>query len=448
VKWILLTILATSNVYANLLKAPESFKTQYGNSIFVDFKTVETNIDYQVNTKNTVATTTIKFVTDKAGLPLFDLIPKANSATLNGVTVEIKEVKSPNDITSYKMVNKEIQPGTHYLEIKNNLSENINYGSNGVRAAFWMSDLNDRKYIERYIPTNLEFDQYQLTLSINIAGTKKVMPHEVFTNGKLTTQNKNQFMIHFPKYFTASSFYFHVMPLDSFKKVRFDFKSVNGKNIPVVIYARSSWGLNKSKKITLDTLKELEQKLGPWSHPSFTAYIAGQGGMEHSGATMSSNWALGHEITHSYFARGVMPIDGNSGWMDEAIASWRDDGYKSTKAPNFNSTSMSSHSEYTRSTDRKAYTQGANFMAFLNYELKGFGGLIIFLKHMYTKYTHKNINTHIFKKELEIFTGRDFTVEFNQYIFGLSNVNDSHKSSTKENPHHPQLTKQELYNLL
>jgi hypothetical protein len=448
VKWILLTVLATSNVYANLEKAPTKFKSQYGNSIYVDFKTVKTNIDYKLKANTAVAKTTIQFEADKSGLPIFDLIPSVTSAKLDGISVDIKEISSPNNITKYKLVNKIVSAGLHTLEIENTVTDNVKFSRDSVKSAFWMSDLNDRKYIERYIPTNIEFDQYQLDLSINIVGDKKALSHEVFTNGTLTHNANNQFTISFPEYFSASSFYFHLSPKDAFKKDSFNFKSISGKDIPVVIYSRSSWSLSTSKRITVNTLNELEKKLGAWSHPSFTAYIAGNGGMEHSGATITSNRALAHEITHSYFARGVMPIDGNSGWMDEAIASWRDDGYQSTSSPNFNSTTMSGHSEYKRSTDRKAYTQGANFMAYLNFELKSHGGLITFLKHMYTKFSHKNINTNIFKRELETFSGRDFSAEFNQYIYGLTHVNDTHTAQETKNPNHPHLTKQDLLNLL
>jgi hypothetical protein len=57
--------------------------------------------------------------------------------------------------------------------------------------------------------------------------------------------------------------------------------------------------------------------------------------MEYCGATMTDPGALGHELTHSWFARGVMPANGNTGWIDEAVASWRDDGYpRASRAPN------------------------------------------------------------------------------------------------------------------
>ena len=76
-------------------------------------------------------------------------------------------------------------------------------------------------------------------------------------------------------------------------------------------------------------MRELEQTYGPYPHEALLIYCTGNisGGMEYAGATMTSLEALGHEITHSWFARGVMPANGNAGWIDEAIARWRDRGY-------------------------------------------------------------------------------------------------------------------------
>ena len=443
--WIALFL--CTNAYANILKAPDSFEQKGKKVIFNDFKTVDSILTYNISNKSVIVTSKIQFETFENGYTVFDLIPKITEAKINGSPVKVSNITSPDKVTQYKLIEKELTAGTHLLEIKNSITENIEWSRDSVKSAFWMSDLKDRNYIEKYLPSNIEYDQYQQNLEVIINGNSKLREHEIFTNGKVTKKTKNHFYIQFPKYFSASSFYFHLSSLNRFYKEEFNYPSISGKNIPIMLYSRYSWNLRTAKTRTISTLKELESKLGPWSHDGFTAYIAGSGGMEHSGATITSLSALGHEITHSYFARGVMPIDGNSGWIDEAIASWRDNGYRSTPGPNFRTTNMSGHSQYRRYTDRKAYTEGANFMAFLNHELESHGGLISFLKVVYNKYSHKSINTHLFKKELEIFSGRDFSAEFSQYIFG-DNYNQKIHGHAKENPNHPSLSKKELLQLL
>jgi hypothetical protein len=446
VKWILLSLILATTANANISKAPQNFKLKNGEkAVFVDFKRVDSEIIYDFKSETVSAITTIEFENFESGSPLFDLVPNVDSATLNSLAVSIKEISDPDNFTSYKMVSKNIAPGIHTLIIKNKFTTMVSFDSDYVNSAFFMSDLSDRSYIEKFIPANIEYDQYLLNLDIKLTNSKKIPQHIIYTNG-VTTSNGNHFKISFPEYFTASSFYFHMTKKGRLPTEKFNYTSISGRIFPVVIYAKSNWSLSGKKKKTISILDELEAKLGAWSHPTLTIYIAGQGGMEYSGATITSSSALGHELTHSYFARGVMPVDGNSGWMDEAIASWRDKGYKETKKPSFSSTSMSAHSQYRRSTDRKAYSQGANFMAYLNHELKAVGGLITFLKDMHTKYTHSNITTLTFKKELESFSGRDFTKDFNQYIFGKKNIIDTKHLS--ENPYHPKLTEKQLYELL
>ncbi len=168
--------------------------------------------------------------------------------------------------------------------------------------------------------------------------------------------------------------------------------------------------------------------------------------MEYSGATMTSLYALGHELTHSYFARGVMPVSGNSGWLDEAIASWRDDGYQSHETLRYSSAKMSGFSQYKRTTDRKAYNEGAKFMAYLNSRLESRGGLEGFLREVYSAYVHQNITTELFRSELEAFSGQSFKDQFKGHVYG-ENERKSQKRSG-ENPYHPRLSDKELRELL
>jgi len=431
-----------------LAKAPSDFKDSSKQFRFVDFSQVQYEIVYDLENKTAIAKTIINFDQKKSGHPIFDLIPEVQSIELDGASVNALSLKSPSNETNYRSIDKSIQAGAHTLSITNKIDKNIDFDGNELSSAFWMSDLNDRQYIEQYIPSNIEYDQFAVSMNLEIIGTAK--EHTVYTNGEVTSTSKNQFAISYPDYFTASSLYFHVAPKGKFEEVSFKFKSKSNKNIPVRIYKKKSFwstSLKTLKENTLSILNELESKFGNWPHPSLTIYNAGMGGMEYSGATITSTSALGHELTHSYFARGVMPVDGNSGWMDEAIASWRDDGYQSVSSPNFSKTSMAAHSEYRRYTDRNAYTKGANFMAYLNNKLESQGGLTSFLNELHTNFTHTSITTHDFIKEINGFSGLSFNSDFDRYIFAKSNMNKT-KEEPVANPYHPVLTQKQLLELL
>lgn len=443
-KYFLSIILAFSaNVFA-APNSPDNFGTSNTQATFVDFQDANYEITYDINQETVLVKSTIKFTQLSPGKPIFDLVPTASKVKINGKNTRALEISSPGKTTNYKLVDHMLQPGNHTLEIINSFDANIRFEKGGVLSAFWMSDLSDRSYLEQYIPTNIEFDQFKMRFLITFKGMKK--KQDFFTNGIINKIGKNQFEIIYPSYFTTSSVFFHTSVKNRFNTVSFDYKSINGNTVPVIIYAKSSWSLGSAESKTKKVLTELEGKFGAWSHPSLTVYIAGMGGMEHSGATMTSMSALGHEITHSYFARGVMPKDGNAGWLDEAIASWRDGGYKSTKKPNFNSTAMAAHSQYRRTTDRKAYTEGANFMAYLNDMLKNVGGLEAFLSEFYNNYTHKSVTTELFRNKIEAFSGLNLEADFNKYIYG-EEKRGSEKSSFV-NPMHPKLTKAQLESLL
>ncbi len=449
-KVFLLTMLSINLAVAGISFAPKNFEVKGSQAVFVDFITMESVVTYDLKEKETTAESTIHFKVIKKGKPLFDLKEKVIRATLTGSPVKIVEVDSPDRETSYMMVDQTLEPGDYTLTLTNLIEANQRYDWYGksVRAAFWMSDLTDRKYLEQYLPTNLEFDQFALTMHVKMVGNAKMDLHEVYTNGQLTVNGKNDFTIEFPEYFTASSFYYHLSVQNSFEKTSFNFKSINGKQVPVVVYSSSTSNVRSATTKTKKVLAELEGKLGAWPHPSLVVYVAGSGGMEHSGATRTSLYALGHELIHSYYARGVMPMDGNSGWMDEAIASWRDDGYQVAQRPSFGSSTMSGHSPYRRTTDRKAYSQGANFMAYLNYQLSEQGGLIAFLKHFHDLNSHKSVTTKMFKQELESYSGMSFTREFDRYIYGQKKEQSTDKAGVKENPYHVELSEKELENLL
>ncbi len=446
----LMTLLVIISASAFATKAPTNFPQTSSSDqfTFVDFQTADYSLKYDVKNEKVSAFSKIIFKQSEAGVPLFDLVPKASEIKIDGEVVKSKTVQSPDGATSYIAALKSLEAGTHTLEVKNQIEENVRFEKGGVQSAFWMSDLNDRKYLEQYVPSNIEFDQYKMTIQLSFINSSA--KQKIYTNGKVIQLSNNNYSIEFPEYFTASSMFFHTATEGRFEEEKYTHKSISGKDIPVTVYSKSSfWGggnVPKAVKGSKSVLKELESKLGAWSHENLVIYVAGMGGMEHSGATITSLSALGHEITHSYFARGVMPIDGNSGWMDEAIASWRDDGYQSRSKPNFSSTNMAGHSQYQRTTDRKAYTQGANFMGYLNHNLKNLGGLETFLSKMYKKYTHKNINTEIFRSELETFSGLNFEGDFNQYIYGDGKIDQTKESSI--NPYHPELTKKQLLELL
>lgn len=447
-KLILLSALVTTSAFANLHLAPPDFDTAHGRAVFVDFKTAQYDVTYNVAWKKTSVKSKIIFVQDKAGKPVFDLIPSAKNVTVDGQPVELLETTAP-DGAKLRQLDSVVEAGEHVLEMENSFKENVRYKllSRKVSSAFWIRDLKERKFLEQYVPSNFEFDQYQVTMNVVFAGTKTAK-QDIYANGKVTQTSPNSYQIVFPDYFTVSCHYFHTTPKGQKKRIDFIYKSIDGRDLPVTVY--TSWWSRPSKfqNEAIKVFKELEADFGPWGHDGLIAYetFPGTGGMEHAGATQTSTAALDHEMLHSYFAKGVMPANGNAGWIDEAIASWRDYGYERKPLPGMAGSNLGSGSPYQRNTDGRAYAIGREFMAYLDYRLQDMGGLKAFLRGYFATYKRTVITQEHFKNNLEFFSGLDLTEAFETYIWGV-NPEESHHD-VEGSPAHKPLSQADLNAIL
>jgi hypothetical protein len=446
---ILASAFISSGAYANLHLAPPDFNTPNGRAIFVDFKTAEYTISYDAINGVTKVKSRVTFESKNEGKPLFDLIPSPYAIKIDGHETDQKEISFPGGVSKLRLLDSTLRPGIHTLEVENEIDRNVSYNPDfgTVSSAFWIRDLKDRMFLEQYFPSNFEYDQYQMTVNVKIEGVEAA-EQDFYTNGKLTQTSPVSWRIEYPEYYTVSCPFFHMTPKGWMKRLDFSYTSVSGREIPITVYSPWKSRTKKFKPEAIRVLKELEADYGPWGHPSLVAYgtFKGTGGMEHSGATATSFGALDHEMLHSYFAKGVMPANGNSGWIDEAIASWRDKGYQRNPSTGFTGSNLGAQSVYKRNTDDRAYALGAAFMAYLDYRLQDRGGLKAFLRGYFQTYKHQVITNEHFKNNLEFFSGLDLNEAFSTYIFGKNSVDSEHL--LEENPHHRPLTKSQLQSLL
>lgn len=432
---------------ANLHLAPPDFDKDGRRAVFVDFKEVKYEISYYVKQRYVYVKSSIRFTNTKAGMPIFDLVPEVISLKVDGREARVETIKLPGGGSEVRLALASLAPGEHVLEIENTIDENVVFNTKSVSSAFWIRDLKDRMFLEQYVPSNLEFDQYKITMDVMFEDVKKAS-QDIYANGKITTISPTQFRIVYPEYFTVSCPYFHTTSKGAMERIDFSYRSISGREIPITVYSPWQSRTQSFHDEAIRVLQELEADYGPWPHPGLIAYgtMPGTGGMEHSGATATSLAALDHEMLHSYFAKGVMPANGNSGWLDEAIASWRDKGYQRLPDPGFGGSDLGNHSVYMRNTDKRAYALGAKFMAYLDWRLQNVGGLKAFLKGYFEAYKHQVITAAHFKNNLEFFSGLDLTKEFEQYVWGR-NTSDVEKGHGK-NPFHQSLSKQFLRTLL
>jgi hypothetical protein len=446
-KFLILSALIASSAFAgnnDLSHRPKSFSTRSGKAVFADFTDAVYTINYDIGARSATAHAEITVNVIEDGLIVFDSVQVPTAITLDGKAVTATEQRTPNNETTVRVLDASASAGTHKLTVDVPLTELVDYTADGVKSAFWTSDLDERNFMERYLPASFEYDQVKMTFNVNFTGNN--LPQTIYTNGVVTEKGKNAYSISYPKHFNVSSIFFHTVPQGSTNEIKTSFRSIDGRDIPVTIYsAKSVWGgsgsLERFRAKAQEVFAELEGDYGAWPHAQLLIINAGMGGMEYCGATMTDLSSLGHEMFHSYFARGVMPANGNSGWLDEALASWRDNSYP--RAESLSGTSgMSSHPYYTRITDDAAYSFGARFMSYLDGKLAAKGGLKPFMRYMVEKKIFAPLFVEEFAKEMSTQTGISVEADFKKYTYGGKSMEKS------TNPVHRKMTLKELKNYL
>jgi hypothetical protein len=449
---LILAFSAFSAFASDLRYAPPAFVKEGKKYVFTDITQAKYKIVYDIAAKKASVKSQITFNVKEAGYPLIDSVAELRQVSIASNFAKrrtsAKKISLPGGTSQAIAIDQAVGPGTYQVNIESELSRLVTFESTHVRSAMWMSDLTERGFLERYLPTNLDFDHIPMLFDVSVVGTTK--KHTLMINCENKLVEANRWVAKCPSYYTSSFLFFHLFEEGHFNIVKYKHRTIDNRVIPVVLYKSGdpSRLVNMTKKL----FAELERDYGPWPHDWLIVYNAGSGGMEYSGATMTSTWALGHEMHHSYFARGMGPALGNAGWIDEALASWRDDGYQ--RGGRLQVTNMAGKSPYVRETDRDAYSAGARFIAQLDKLNANKGGMLKFLKDFYADNEYQSMTTARFQKALDDYFNKDHSDLFKRYIYGNGSKTNksfyrpSRKSNFAQKVYHPQLSEEELKKLL
>ena len=398
-------------------EAPPPFNWQGKSVVPIEFTNYELSLDVDVPNKRANGRAKITFVARQGGHPLLDMVRTPRMVSVDGTVSGFPQVVPPDNQVPVRVLDVEVEAGSHELIVEYDLTKDtISFDNNGVQLSFFMTDLKTRGYLERHAPANLEFNQFPLTVRISVAGAGTTP--RLFTNGKAETSG-NAWEVTFPAHFSSSSFFLHL----SDRPFHVQNDSFNGKSatIPLLAYGLIQDALPHAIATAKSVLAELESTYGAYAHDRLTMFITGPGGMEYCGATMTSLGSLPHEILHSWFARGVMPANGNAGWIDEGIAKWRDNQYPTRQPdPERAPTQLSGFSPYQRHTPRNAYDDGSLLFSELDHLFgQGAGkGLRPVLGELYRQKKLQQITTEFLKSFLESQTGHDLGAVFDRFVYG------------------------------
>lgn len=410
-------------------EAPPPFVVDGNLAVPIEGVALEIAIEANPSQRRATGRAALQFRLSQPGRPLLDMVPRPERILLNGQalpTARLRLVMPPDENTPLRMLDEPLATGqTHDLVIEYPLSEHTaQFTDGGVRIGLFMSDLEQRGYLERHAPANLEFDQVPMIVTIRIAGTTRA--HRLFTNGTATGDGASAWRVTFPDYHTCSSSYLHLT--DRSVAIRDDSYAGIEREIPITAYGERQQDVQAALQDASGFLRELEQAYGAYAHRAMLIYCTGEisGGMEYAGATMTSLSALGHEITHSWFARGVMPANGNAGWIDEAIARWRDRGYPTaTAAPQRPPVNLAGFSPYRRHTPGQSYAMGSLLLSELDLLFQP-GGLRPMLARLFQERRRTLITTAFFHAFLEQQSGISLNAIFSRYVFGKDDEGETH----------------------
>lgn len=385
----------------------------------MDFKDQELTLSFDAATGITSAISVIKFQQSQDSYPYFELLNPLSSITLDGSPVASITLNDPEgQKRTYIAVDSEVAAGAiHELIVLYELGPNkVTFSNGGVGFLTHMTDLEPSNFFETWGPVGFEHDSFRLNLNLKILNSSA--EHNLFTNGEALKFSSHEWKVEFPDYYTRSSFYIHLTNQQLIQK-SFVYKGFE-KDIPVTVYGPTSGLVDQASELLPSYFQEYENDYGPYAHNSFTAYMhAGGGGMEYAGATITSIGALDHELFHSWFARGVIPADGRSGWIDEAFASWRDYGYfQAGSLLSRNPTNLSAFSAFRESTPRNCYVDGRNLIAELDRVFSQYGGMKPLMKLFFHRYKRKAVTNEEFWQFLSTISGLNIDAYFQRYTLG------------------------------
>ena len=410
-------IFAVSSAFAQALP---NINGIFRDKVFVDFKTVNYTIKVDLQNKRVTTATKIELEQHHPGHIIFDLKKPCLKLKVDGKNTSARTFKVPWSFGIAKNVSLKTQPGPHTIEIETRLKKGVSF-DDGLDMGFWIRDLIGRKFLEQYLPTNFEYDQYKAKLNIVFVNGDH-FPYELMANG-VVNKTKDGYVVDFPSFYTASSFFIHLFKRDNYI-IDYDvFTRADGKTIDFITYSRDKEFTRKLKERTIKSLKELEDYYGPWPHDYLIIFgDQDSGGMEHAGATQTSLGSLDHELHHSYIGKAVIPRNGNAGWMDEAIVSWRDRDYPRNETMRDRRENLACHSVHRRATDWDSYDKGSMFIGHLAYlfEQKNIDFDEV-LKSYFQTFKYKIVETKDFRLFLESIYGESLKAKFKRHTCGNRN---------------------------
>jgi hypothetical protein len=348
----------------------------------IDIQHITGALTFDGATSSATADATLDFIVGPAGgCPIFDLRQTITAAWLDGaplavadlalhdfgggVGAELRVVNAVLAANSSHTVRMTYTLGTPQASTAGSYQPAMAWSA-GPRLAFnfGFTDLGPGRYLEAWVPANLIFDQFDMSLEFHVVNT--AVAHTPITNGTVTVLGANHWSVAFPPRFTALS---PLLELRAADTVTSQTGSVvlpgSGATITIEVWRLTSSAVDLTARIAdiASWLTANESSTGTYVHGARFVAFFHVGGMEYEGGTTTAVSSLQHETFHSWWGRGLKPASQADGWWDEAWTVYNDAGAAGSVPFDFTSApvELSSRNPWVRRTPSAAYTSGRQF---------------------------------------------------------------------------------------
>ncbi len=330
----------------------------------------------------------IWFENSEPGTPIIDFLDRTGNAKawLDGVSVGLHSVPAPDcPAHEYLVLDRIVESGRgHWLRVEH---ETLARFADDVPLFFAMSDLEEdpqwtlerdpyrgRSFLERYLPSNLEFDTYPIEIGLGWeASLPRSREHRIYSNGWVALEGSERARISFPSHWTPSAHFLLLARRDAVRERCFEhLRHLNDPNpVRVTTFTTCSQQgrYEEHAAQAFTALRELEQILGPFPFDRLLLFSTPSGRMEYAGAAEVCDATVLHELAHSYFGRTLAPANGDAGWFDEAVVSWIHGGRRRSSGAPRPLCDIGNRGPHHRRTSSHAYRKGEAVIAHLAHSI-------------------------------------------------------------------------------
>lgn len=406
----------------------------------IDIQSIDGTLVFDGATSAAEADITIEFIAGTSdGCPVFDLRQTITEAWLDGAALTLAQI-AHHDFggganAELRIIEIPVVAGSaHALRVRYALGPpqassagsyppNLSWSA-GPRLVFnfGFTDLGGGRYLEAWLPCNLTYDQFALSVDISVTNT--AIDHSVITNATVTTLGTNHWQLEWPPTITALSPLLEIRATDSLEHVSGSVSlPVSGTTVTIDVWKLSGGPANLATQLAniQGFLADNENDVGPYLHGNRFVAFFNVGGMEYDGATTTATSALRHEVFHSWWGRGIKPALPRDGWWDEAWTVYKVAGGAGSVPLDFTDppASLSTLNPWSRFTPTASYTRGRELFEGLA-ALSGAVPLNQWMDDFYAAHAGSLTTTETLEEWLVQRSGDDDVVDaFHRFVYGF-----------------------------